>query len=92
MEAFVANYLAETFATVAVGIFGYLVRHYLKSITDAVAALRLEFAKRDGRLDALQKEIHTNTIQLAGLTSELRALWRIIDGAHLRASDVLGGE
>ena len=73
-----------------VALFSYLVKSYFKKIHETLDCLRQSLSKLEGNLDILNKEIRQNTVEGAGLRSEVRAIWRFVDNAHKRASD--GGE
>jgi ABC-type antimicrobial peptide transport system permease subunit len=79
--------LVSAVVTTSVAVFSYLVKSYFKKIHDELAGLRLCIGKLDGRLDALSSEIRANTVEGAQVRTEIKAVWRFIDGAHKRATD-----
>jgi ABC-type antimicrobial peptide transport system permease subunit len=79
--------LVSAVVTTFVAVFSYLVKSYFKKIHDEIAGLRLCLGRLDGRLDALSSEIRANTVEGAQVRTEIKAVWRFIDGAHKRATD-----
>ena len=76
--------ILEAVGAIGLTVFAFFARSYF-------AALAKDLARLEGNLAALQNDIRENTKELAGMTSELKAVWRFIDGAHERATDVNGG-
>lgn len=73
-----------TTAAGGMAVLGFFARSYF-------AATAKDLAKIEGQLDSLQKDIRANTTELAIATTELKAIWRYIDGANERASDTYNG-
>lgn len=74
-----------------VGFFFRSIRKDIKIVGKGVVELhkdqdKLE-AKFEGRFDAIQKDIRENTKEVSNLIGQVSALWRMVDGAHARASD-----
>ncbi len=68
----------------------FLIRHFFKSIADDVKGVRAAVDKLDGRFSTIQKDVRDNTTETAVTRQEVKALWRFIDHANERASDVNG--
>ena len=76
--------ILEAVGAIGLTAFAFFARSYF-------AALAKDLARLEGSLETLRADIRQNTVELAGMTSELRAIWRFVDGAHERATDVNGG-
>lgn len=85
---FIAKYGEELFMLGLV----FLVRHFFAGITSKIDSIQDAFNKLDGRLETLQKDVRENTTQNAVTKQEMRAIWRYVDNAPMRASDMNGGE
>lgn len=90
IEALQENILSA-FVTTFVGALTFLVRHYFATLRKDIADAQKDFAKIAGHIDALATEIRQNTIQSAITSTEVKAIWRHLDGAYERTSDKNGG-
>jgi len=76
--------ILEAVGAIGLTAFAFFARGYF-------AAFAERFARLEGQLEALQMDIRQNTKEQAGMNSEMKAMWRFIDGAHERATDINGG-
>lgn len=77
-------------ATFIAGVFAYLVRYYFSGLRKDIKSVQKDVARTSGHIDALATELRANTVQLAITSTEIRALWRTVDGAYERTSDKNG--
>lgn len=87
MEKIVIEQVLIGAATAFFALFTFLVRHYFASIRKDIHKFGEYVAKVDGRVETLIASDRINVAAIAGLSAESRALWRMVDGAHNRASD-----
>lgn len=80
------QHLSELFVAGGAGLVTFLVKHYFDRLHQDIARVGQSLAKLDGKLEVLQADIRTNSIELTRAVSELRAIWRWID-AKPRATD-----
>lgn len=74
------------------GLFTFLVKSYFARGDERHGELKSAFDKLDGKLEALQKDVRDNTLAMAVKSQELRAIWRYVDAAPRRASDIQNGK
>lgn len=82
-----AHELISGAITVVAGVLSYLARHFLQSIERDQKLVLSAVGKIEGKIEALTEEIRRSTLSQAKTQAELKAIWRFIDGAHLRATD-----
>jgi len=66
-----------------IGLGTLLVAYFIKGYFDS---MKLEIARLSGNFEPLRKDLKENTVALASVQAELKAVWRYID-APRRASD-----
>lgn len=71
-----------------VGLLGFLLRSFFSRPAEDAKALKSQIDKLDGRIAVLAEALHRETVEQASLKESVRAVWRVIDNAHTRASDV----
>lgn len=82
--------LREALAAGFVGLLGFLLRSFFSKPAHDIDELKASIAKLDGKIAALVEGLHKETTELAVARQEIRAVWRIIDGAGKRSSDSKG--
>lgn len=90
MSDLIWGHLLDGAVVSVLGVFTFLVRSFFSRISSDLKELQSLVDKLGGRLDAIQNDIHRNTVETAVMKQELRAVWRFVD-AEPRASDVNGG-
>jgi hypothetical protein len=86
LEALQDN-LVSAFAAGFVAFLSFVIRHYFTLLRKEFNDGAKDIATLKGHLEALASDIRANTTANAVLTTEVRALWKFIDGAYERASD-----
>lgn len=89
-ETFLADNILPGVATLVVSCVGYLVKYYFGQIAKNQKELTASINTLSGRLEGLHKDLRDNTVQMAITSTEVKAIWRFIDGAHERATDLNG--
>lgn len=92
MLAQFADHLVEGLVISCLGLFTFLVRSYFTRIHTDLKDLRGSVDKLSGRFDSLKEDARVTTTALAVTRQEVSAVWRALDGAHKRASDLNGGD
>lgn len=83
-----AEYLIAGIVTLGFTGLSFLIAFFFRQMRrDALRGARA-VAELKGYLTSLQAEIRSNTIELTKAATEIRAIWRYIDNAPRRASDV----
>ena len=85
-------HIAGTVVACVMGLFAYLTRSYFARIHDDIKEVQAAVDRLSGRLDAVSSDVRANTSETAVARVEFKALWRVIDNAYERASDVNGAE
>lgn len=78
----------EALAAGFVGLLGFLLRSFFSRPHEDLTNLKSEIDKLEGRITLLTDAMHGEMTDTAVVKQELRAVWRHIDGAHARASDI----
>ncbi len=81
------SWLLQLVAPAVTGALAFLVKSYIARIEEALKALKGSVDKVDGRIEAVQSQVHRVTVDSAVARKELQAVWRSIDGSFKRASD-----
>jgi hypothetical protein len=79
--------LITLFVTCWLALFSYLVKSYFKKFDTTFENLKKDIFKLEGSLESLSRDIRNNTIESAGLRSEVNALWRFLDNSYKRTTD-----
>ena len=69
-------------------LISYLVKSYFANLARQIDELKNSLQKRDGRIEQLAHEIRKNTEEQIKLRTEMHAIWRYIDNAPKRATDL----
>jgi hypothetical protein len=86
LEALQDN-LVSAFAAGFVAFLSFVIRHYFTLLRKEFNDGAKDIAALAGRIDALAADVRANTVQSAITSTEIKALWRTVDGAYERASD-----
>ena len=70
-----------------VGTFTFLVRSFFSRIHDDLRELKGSLDKMQGRFEAVSVDVRANTVEMAVVRSELRAVWRIVDRSNQHTAD-----
>jgi hypothetical protein len=81
------DYLLSAVVTCVGALFTYLIQSYFKTIKKSSEALSAEISKLEGKIDMIANELRSNSREVYGLTTELKAVWRFIENANRRPSD-----
>lgn len=84
------NHSIEALMVGAVGLLAFLVRSFFSRIHTDLRDLRASVDKFSGGLDSLKEDVHRTSTALAVTRQEVSAVWRTLDSAHKRASDMNG--
>lgn len=87
----VQNHIIEMIIASFFGVMAFLVHHYFISIRRGILDVHKDVAKLEGRLDALQSDVRSHSVELTRAITELKAVWRWID-APKRATDNINGD
>lgn len=80
--------LIPVFATALFGAIGFLIRSYLHGLDRRIEQLQAMTHNRNGQFDTLLRELRQNNQELVKVRYELQAVWRFIDNAPKRATDI----
>ncbi len=86
----IPDWLLQLIAPAVTGCLAFLVKSYISQIKEALTGLKSSVDKVDGRIEAIQNQVHKVTVDSAVARKELQALWRAVDGSFKRASDANG--
>ena len=86
MDAIEQN-LVSSFAAGIVGALFFVIRHYFTLLRKEFNEGTKGIAEIKGHIDALAADVRANTIQSAITATEIKAIWRHLDGAYERTSD-----
>lgn len=95
MDKDVAVALITAAAPVVLAGIGFFIRSYFKHIEAAIHDHARESAaalgELKGQLTTMQTDLRSNTIEVTKAATNITALWRYVDGAGKRASDLANG-
>jgi hypothetical protein len=87
--------LADKLVAAGIAVIGYFLHYHFSSIKKSIRGIKdtqlrqiENIAKLEGKIEILNKSLDVNSIALRDMTRDVRALWRGVDGAHQRASDL----
>ena len=83
---------AEILGPAIMGLMAFMIKGYFRGIQRELRQIGKDISRLEGHMTAVQDSVRSNTIETTKASSELKALWRHVDGGHERASDRNGGK
>ncbi len=90
MEAQILDHLLEGLVLTSIGLLTFLVRSYFSRIQKDIADVRSSVDRFEGRFSSIADEMHRATVEMAVTRQEMKAVWKVLDGANRRSSDANG--
>ncbi len=84
-------WVAQLIGPVILAVLSVLVKGFIGRIEDSIKGLKTAVDKIDGQFEALHRDVHKNTTDVAVMKKEAEAVWKTLDGSFKRTSDINGG-